>query len=248
MTLIANAPVAARRTLAPTRAPEPGSGAPDELVGGGSTSARWLGGVIGFGAGVGALTALTAIKSPLRPVQVGTALLGIGALVGGPVLGQHLLGQATRLTGAEAARTADAKQADIDIEYRAKVEDARGNLDSDEKSEVSSLRTERTKLAQARPDVNVWGRIVAPVALGVGAMVLGGYLAMKLTPDDGKGINALFNTMFAAPAAGAMGAWAGVEGGRILGAGPHKAEVPTESKARIAEIDRRLDAILGTDA
>lgn len=189
-----------------------------------------------------------ASTSPLRPVQIGANVVGVAALVGGPILGQLLLGKATRLTGAESARTSAAKQADIGIEYRAKVEDARGNLDSDERSEITSLRSERTKLAEARPDVNVWGRVVAPTVLGVGALVLGGYLAMKLTPDDGKGINAMFNTMFAAPAAGAAGAWAGIVGGKMLGSGPHKAEVPAESKARIAEIDRRLDAILGTDA
>jgi hypothetical protein len=232
--------------IASPSADTPTIGDPNELVGKGDTSARWLGGITGAALGTAVAAGLLAIgsKSPL-PVVRGHALAGgLGAIAGGAFLGQKLLGDATRQTRAEVARTHESRQADLDIEFRIKQADLRGGLTRTQRDEASRLRDERQRLAEARPQANAIGKFVLPIVLGAGLMVAAGATAGKLTPDDGKGINAMFNAMMAGGVGGGFGVWAGVETGRAFLAGDRVADLSPDSKARIAEIDRRLDALL----
>jgi hypothetical protein len=113
---------------------------------------------------------------------------------------------------------------------------------------VNKLRDERTKLAEAKPEQGAVAKWVLPAVVGVGAAALAGFLAMKFSPDDGKGITAAFNTMMAIPAGGAAGAWLGAVVGDATMPGTRHTEVPGASADRIKVIDSELDTLLGADA
>lgn len=224
--------------------------APSDLVGKGSGHARAFGGILGGAIGVGALLGVTALaqKSPAMPVRVAALVGGLGAVGGGAYVGQKLLGNATRATSAEADRAAAAQVEARSIDFRATEASYRGRIDDKQLAQVDKLRDERTKLAEAAPDQGTFAKWVLPVALGVGAAALGGFLAMKYSPDDGKGIAAMFNTMGAVPAGLAAGAWGGTVLGNAIAPGERFTEVPAASAARIAEIDAKLDELLGAEA
>ncbi len=249
MTTISSAPVAAARSNAAGISADKAAD-PNERTGSGSGSARTLGGILGGAVGVGALTGLTALasKSNAQPVRIAAAVAGLGAIGGGAFFGQRLLGQATRPTVSELDRAKAAQVEARSIDFRATGAQYRGTLDEDQLKHVNELRDERTKLAEARPDQGFVAKWGMPVALGLGAAALAGFLAMKYSPDDGKGITAMFNTMMAVPAGGAAGAWAGSVLGDATMPGTRFTEVPADSAARIAEIDAELDGLLGPES
>jgi hypothetical protein len=234
-------PAGGATSPAPSPSPDP-----NELVGKGSTSARWLGGIAGTAVGVGASLGVAALagRVPLAPVRYMGAALTIAAPFAGGYLGQRAMGQLTRETRAEADRAKIARREDLQLQIRTLQAESAGQLDAKQKSRVDTLRKDRIKLVESRPEANFVGKAVLPAVLGIGLMVGSGAIAGKLTPDDGKGITAMFNAMFAGGAGGVAGVWAGVEAGRILTKGPHLAQLPIDTKERIAAIDRELDALL----
>jgi hypothetical protein len=242
MTTISSLPVIPAGTTASKAAADP-----NELVGSGDASARWMGGLVGAGVGVGAAAGLTKLtsSSSLAPVRIAGVVGALGAVGGGAFLGQRLLGSATRETQAESTRAQQAKQHDLQLEIRTLQAEASGSLTKDERARVDELRGERTDLAESRPGPNALGKYVIPAVLGLGLMAGAATIAGRLTPDDGKGINAMFNAMMAGGFGGAFGAWAGLEAGEILTSGPHLSELPKETTARIAAIDSELDGLLG---
>lgn len=223
--------------------------APADLVGLGDPSARVFGGLAGGAVGVGAAFGIATLtgKSSLRPVQIVGGVAALAAVGAGAWGGQKLLGTATRSTQAEVTRAAQAKQQDATIEYRATTAEFHGRLDKEQRATVDKLRKERIELAEARPETNVWGTWVVPIAAGVATAAVAGVLAAKFSPDDGKGITAMFNTMMAVPAGLAGGAWAGTEIGSIFLNGPHLDDVPTDAQQRIRAIDAQLDELLGAE-
>ena len=253
MTTISSAPITATRaaaTSAEAGTPDGATTDPNDLVGTGSGSARWLGGIAGAGVGIGAMVGLTALtgRSGAMPIRIAGAVGGLAAIGGGAFMGQKLLGNATRATSAETDRAAAAQVEARSIDFRATEAMYRGRIDEDQLEQVHQLRDERTKLAEAGPDQGFIARWGMPVAVGIGAAALAGFLAMKYSPDDGKGITAMFNTMFAVPAGGAAGAWAGSVLGDATMPGTRFSEVPAASAERIAAIDAELDELLGPDA
>lgn len=235
-----------RVQTASTPAAATDASAPDELVGSGDTSARWFGGAVGLGLGVGAFAGITSLaaRGP-QAARIAGGIAGLAALGGLPFLGQKLMGHATRSTQAEVTREATAKRDDVAIEIRTLQAKQRGDLTAEDEAKVKELRATRQELAQGRPEQGWVGKYALPLglaaAIGVGAAV-GAY---KLTPDDGKGINSMFNGMFGAIGGAAAGGWAGSEIGAIVASGPHMTELPVDTKDRIAAIDRELDGLLG---
>jgi hypothetical protein len=227
--------------------PALGASAPGDLVGRGDTSTRVLGGILGGGAGVGAMVGISAMtsRSSVAPVRIAGGIAGLAAIGGGAFLGQRLAGNATRSTDAEAARELASKQTDLRIQSRVLQAKADGGMSQKQENHIDGLRRERSKLQQSKPEANFFGKFALPVALGLGVAVGAGMLAGKLTHSDGKGINVMFNSLGAGMAGLGGGAWLGYETGKILTAGPHVDELPAEAAARIAAIDAELDTILG---
>lgn len=248
---IAATGTAVPRIVTATKADAPDSATstadPNRLVGKGSTFDRWMGGIAGFGVGVGALMGVTALteKSTLMPVRIGGAVLGVGALVGAPYLGQKLTGHLSRSTQAEAERARGAERADVDIKHRIDVAKVTGDIDGKALERAEKLRDERRTLAEGRPDQHWFAKWGIPAIVGVGAAAAAGYLAIRYSPDDGKGINQVFNTMFAVPGGLLGGAMLGSTIGNVTMPGTRHAQLPADDAARVAEIDRELDGLLG---
>lgn len=224
-----------------------GAAAPNDLVGGGDPSARLFGAIGGAVVGGGAAFGILKLteNSPFLPVRIGGLVGTLGAVGGGAFLGQRMLGQATRSTAAEVQRAEAAKQMDLQIEIRTMQAKAAGNLTEAQEKDVEKLRGERIKLAESKPDVNAFAKWGLPIVIGAGLAIAAGTVAGKLTPDDGKGINAMFNSMFAGGAGAGMGAWAGHEASKVFFSGDHHEQVPAAAQARIDEIDAKLGELLG---
>ncbi len=245
MTTITPAPVAAHAPITATAA-KAGSD-PNELVGSGKTHARWLGGLVGGGLGIGAamgISKLTAGSSAM-PIKVIGGLASAAAIGGGAFGGQYLLGQATRSTRAEADRALRAQQQDLGIEVRVLQAKAGGQLSRDDEQQVTELRSERRGLVASAREGNALGKWVMPLLGAAAVGTAAAMVAYKMSPDDGKGLTALFNGMFGAGGGAVAGGWAGFTAGEILTRGEPQATIPADAQARIDAIDAELDAILG---
>ena len=239
--------VIATKADAPAGAGDTAPADPTELVGKGRTFDRVVGGAAGFGVGVGALMGITALteKSTVAPIKYAGAVLGVGALVAGPYLGQKLAGHLTRSTRAEAERERAAERADIDLKHRIDVAGVTGNLSHETVERAHRLREDRREVAEGHPDQNWVAKWALPALVGVGAAATAGFLAHKFSYDDGKGINQLFNMMFAIPAGGIGGAMLGSSIGNIAMPGTRHVELPARNAERIAELDREIDELIG---
>lgn len=218
-----------------------------EFVGKGSSLARFVGGATGVAAGIGVTAGLTALasRSNAMPVRVAALVAGLGTIGGGAYLGQKLLGNATRQTAPEHAREASATREDLAVGYRIDVAEASG-VDRRQIAEARELQRERLDLAKAGPDQGFLAKWALPVAVGAGAAAGAAMLAYRLSPDDGKGITAMFNAMFGMIGGGAAGLGIGAVAGDALFPGTRHAEVPAADAARIAQIDARLDELVGS--
>ncbi len=220
-----------------------------DLVGKGSGFARVVGGATGAGLGIGAMVGITALtsRSGAVPVRIAGAVAGLGAIGGGAFLGQRLLGNATRQTAPEHAREASAKREDLAIKYRIDVAEASG-VDRKKISEARKLQGERSELAKAGPDQGFLAKWALPIGVGLAAAAGTAMVAYKLSPDDGKGITAMFNAMGGMIGGGAAGLGIGAVAGDALFPGTRHDEVPAADAARISEIDAKLDELVGPEA
>ena len=220
---------------------------PNELVGKGETQARWLGGLAGFGAGVGVATGISALTSRtnVTPLKVIGGIASAAAIGGGAFGGQYLLGQATRSTRAEADRALRAEQQDLGIQARVLQAKAGGALSSKDEQHVTELRRERQSLVKSEREPNFVGKYVVPAVATAAVGAAAAVIAYKVSPDDGKGITALFNGMMAGGFGAAGGLWAGTTLGDILTRSEPTATIPADAQARIDAIDTELDELLG---
>ena len=242
-TIAAGLPVRADMGITADKSDDPVG---EEFVGNGNGFARFVGGATGAGIGIGALVGITALagKSNVMPVRIAGLVTGLGAVGGGAYFGHKLLGHATRQTAPEHARELTAMREDLAIKYRIDVAEASG-ADRKQVSEARELQRERTHLAKAGPDQSVAAAWGLPIALGIGVAAGAAMLAFKHTPDDGKGINAMFNAMGGMIGGGAAGLGIGAVAADALFPGTRLAEIPAADAARISEIDAKLVDLVG---
>ncbi len=240
MTTIGATHVGVRPAGTTTRAAADGDGsvqAPSRTAG------TITGGIVGAGVATG--VHMFTRRSNLAPVRIAGAAASVAAVLGGAYAGNRLLPSAGEPTPAETQRISRARAQDLRIQARVLQATADGTLAADDKERVDELRAEREPLAVAAREPNLVGRALptaASIAIAGGGMLL----AMKYSPDDGKGIAAGFNALMAliigAPVGYGIGAAA--RDTWLLGE-PHES-IPAESQARIDEIDAELDRLLGS--